>query len=337
MTHQLLIAGGGVGGLAAAVAATHAGWQVRLYEQAAEFSEVGAGIQLGPNATRVLARWGLESDLHRVAAFPQQLVVRGAHDGAVLARMALGDFVAARYGSPYVTVHRADLHDLLLAAARMSGVQLRQQSRVATVLPGADAVAVRLDDGLEVEGDALLGADGLWSLVRDHVHSGGQPAATGHLAYRALAVQDALPPGLRQQDVQVWLGSRMHLVAYPVRGGGQLNVVTIVHGTGGADARDWDQAALAADLRKAMGNICSPVHELVAAMPAWRLWKLHDRDPVAGPEEMVRGRMPSTYPWRCAATHSTAGSAMRVCRPARAAMVASFTRRVLSAGAGTCR
>ncbi len=291
MTHQLLIAGGGMGGLAAAIAAARAGWQARLFEQAAEFGEAGAGIQLGPNATRLLAAWGLETDLHRIAAFPQQLLVRSAHDGAVLGRMALGDMIAARYGAPYVTVHRADLHGVLLEGAQRSGVALKLQSRISAVLPGTDAVAVQIGEDHEVEGDALVGADGLWSTVRGQVHAGGPPQATGHLAYRALAVQQDLPPALRQQDVQVWLGSRMHLVAYPVRAGEQLNAVAIVQGTGGGDAQDWDQSALAADLRSAMGALCRPLEDLVSAMPSWRLWKLHDRSPMSGADEMVRGRV----------------------------------------------
>jgi len=280
-----------MGGLAAAMAAARAGWQARLFEQAAEFSEVGAGIQLGPNATRLLAAWGMEADLRRIAAFPQQLAVRSAYDGAVLGRITLGGRIAARYGAPYATVHRADLHGLLLAGAQSSGVALRLQSKISAVLPGIDAVGVRIGEDHEVEGDALVGADGLWSTVRNQVHAGGPPQATGHLAWRALVAQQDLPPALRQQDVQVWLGSRMHLVAYPVRAGEQLNVVAIAQGASSGAAQDWDQPAAAPDLRRALGGLCKPLEQLVDAMPSWRLWELHDRAPLSSADEMVRGRV----------------------------------------------
>ena len=291
MTQQILIAGGGMGGLAAAMAAARAGWQARLFEQAAEFGEVGAGVQLGPNAMRLLASWGLEAQVLRVAALPGELVVRSALNGIVLGRMTLGDLIAARYGAPYATIHRADLHGLLLAAAQQAGVNLRLRSRVAAVLPGTGAVTLRLDDDFEVEGDALIGADGLWSLVRGQVHDDGPPLATGHLAYRALVAQQDLPAGLRQHDVHVWMGPHMHLVSYPVRAGEQLNVVAIVHGAPQGEAKDWDNAAVAAELLAAMGEVAAPLRELVQAMPRWRLWTLHDRPPMTGPDEMVRGRI----------------------------------------------
>ncbi len=138
MEKQLLVAGGGIGGLAAALAATRAGWEVRLFERAAQFSEVGAGVQLGPNAVRCLQAWGLEPALRAVAAFPQCLQVRSALHGGVLATLALGDASVRRYGAPYATIHRADLHQLLLQAVRQSGrVDLQLNQRLQHCQPGA--------------------------------------------------------------------------------------------------------------------------------------------------------------------------------------------------------
>jgi salicylate hydroxylase len=291
MDHQVLIAGGGMAGLAAAITAARAGWLPRVFEQSAAFGEVGAGVQLGPNSTRLLAEWGLEGELHRVAALPDRLVVRSAQDGRVLGELALGDLIAARYGAPYATVHRADLHALLLEGARRAGAHLRLDARIAAVEPAAGAVMLRLADGLEVEGDALIGADGLWSAVREQVHGGEPPRFTGHLAYRALAAQDALPAALRQRDVQVWLGPHMHVVAYPVRAGALLNVVALVEGAPPPDLRDWDQPAVAQSLQSALGPLPAALAALVDAMPGWRLWSLHARAPLAGPDEMVRGRV----------------------------------------------
>ena len=290
MTRQVLIAGGGIGGLAAALACARAGWDARLYEQAAQFSEVGAGIQLGPNATRILDDWSLDRALSAVAAFPQQLRVRSAIDGSQLGLLRLGAAFTRRYGAPYATVHRADVQGLLLDAARQAGVYLKLSSRITAVLPSPEAVALRIGDH-EVDGDALVGADGLWSVVRSHVYSDGPPTWTGHLAYRAVTTQLDLPESLRSPDVTVWLGPCLHVVAYPVRRGEELNVVAIVQGTAPGPPQDWDQGAVAAELQAAMGRQCAPLQDLVRAMPSWRLWALHDRAPIGSADEMVRGRV----------------------------------------------
>ena len=291
MTKQALVAGGGIGGLAAALACTRAGWESRLYEQAPQLSVIGAGIQLGPNATRVLAGWGLGEALSAVASFPQRLRVRSAIDGAELAELRLGATITERYGAPYATLHRADLQELLLGAVRESCVHLKLSSQVTATQPVADAVRVRVNGEHEVEGDILVGADGLWSDVRGQVCADGPPTATGHLAYRSLARQQELPLALRSQDVTVWLGPRMHLVAYPVSAGERLNVVAIVQGGTSGSARDWDQAAVAAELHGAAGPLCTPLNDLVQAMPGWRLWALYDRSPLRSADEMARGRI----------------------------------------------
>lgn len=286
-----LIAGGGIGGLAAAVACTRAGWGARLYEQASAFSEVGAGIQLGPNATRVLGSWGLESALARVAAVPRQLRIRSALDGAELGLLRLGAAFSARYGAPYLTIHRADLQGLLLEAARQAGVYLRLKSRASSVRVVPDAVRLRINDDHEVQAEAVIAADGVWSEVRAQVFGNDGPVSTGHLAYRTLALQQELPSALRSQDVTVWLGPRLHVVVYPVKAGEQLNVVAIVQGRSQGPAQDWDQGAALADLHTAMGPLCLPLQELIRAMPGWRLWALHDRPPMRSADEMVRGRV----------------------------------------------
>jgi salicylate hydroxylase len=288
---EVLVAGGGIGGLAAALACARAGCSVRIFEQAPAFVEVGAGIQLGPNATRLFDRWGLKAELARVAAMPQQLGVRRARDGRELGRLRLGGDLAERYGAPYVTLHRADLQRILIDAVGAAGVAPILSSRVVGVQALGDAVRVRLDTGKDVEGDVLAGADGLWSAVRAQVFADGPPRPTGHVAYRAVAAQSSLPQSLRSADVTLWLGRRMHVVAYPVRGGDQLNVVAIVHAQSHGAAQDWDQPARAEDLLEAMGPSCGALRDLVTAMPAWRLWTLHDRKPLRAAGEMARGRI----------------------------------------------
>ena len=194
MRRQALIAGGGIGGLAMALAAPRADWNVQVFERAATFQEVGAGIQLGPNVVRVLHQWGLADALRGVAAFPEFLRVRGAVSGDVLGTLRLGGVMAARYGAPYATAHRADLHGLLLEAVQQhTGAKLHLARPLESFHQTPQAVTVRSADGLSIPGDVLIGADGLWSTTRQQLLGDGPPRRTGHLAYRALVAQSTLP------------------------------------------------------------------------------------------------------------------------------------------------
>ena len=288
----VIIAGGGIGGLAAALAVSRAGWDARLFERAPAFSEVGAGVQLGPNVAKVLQAWGLASALKVVAAFPERLQVRSAQSGRLLAEMPLGNEIARRYGAPYVTVHRADLHGLLLQAVQQhTDTPLHLGQVLHSFRQGADAVSVESSGGAALEADALIGADGLWSAVRQQLLGDGPPRSTGHLAYRALMAQSALPASLRSQDVTVWLGSRMHVVRYPVRAGASLNVVAIVHGQLAEASAGWDHSANAAELATAMAGACTDLRQLMAAMVGWRLWALCDRRPMQGAQQHAAGRV----------------------------------------------
>lgn len=291
MSRQLLIAGAGMGGLATAIAVSRAGWQARVHEQTAQLSEVGAGIQLGPNATRVLREWGLSDALGQVAFAPEHLKAHSALSGSELGALRLGSSFIDRYGAPYLTIHRADLQGALMDAAARAGARVELGSRITAVTALAESTRLTLADDREVEGDVLVGADGLWSAVRALVWGDGGPHHTGHVAYRALASQQSLPADLRSRNVRVWLGPRLHVVAYPVRAGELLNVVAIVQGGTARAGKEWDLAGSASELHAAMGPLCRPLQDLVAAMPAWRLWVLHDRAPVRSAGEMAQGRV----------------------------------------------
>ena len=299
-----MIAGGGIGGLASALACARAGWEVRVFERAPKFNEVGAGIQLGPNVVKVLHAWGLGTSLAQVAAFPDQLQVRSAMTAEVLATLRLGDQAVQRYGASYATLHRADLHQLLLnALGAQTGVQLQLSTAVARFTQTPQAVRLRTHQGAgesseaahqvaqEAESDVLIAADGLWSGVREQLLSDGPPRLTGHLAYRALMAQNSLPAPLRSSQITVWLGPQLHVVQYPVRGGKWLNVVAVVHGHIEGDPQSWDHRSNAADLRAAFAGSSAPLQALMEAVPDWRLWVLHDRPPLRGPDEMARGRV----------------------------------------------
>lgn len=294
MKKQVLIAGGGIAGLAAGIGAARAGWEVRLFERAAVFSEVGAGVQLGPNVVRRLQSWGLQGALQAVAAFPPRLVVRCALSGAQLGALALGATAVQRYGAAYASIHRADLHSLLLQALQQQpDVHLNLEQTIEGYSASDDAVTVRTHCKKVIEGDALLGADGVRSRVRAQLLGDGPPRVTGHLAYRVVVPQAALPKALRTSEVTTWLGPRLHVVQYPVRRGELQNLVVIIEGPAPDDLDTWDHSANAADLESALAGTCTALQDVVRGVPAagggWRLWPLADRPPLRAPAQMAQG------------------------------------------------
>jgi len=291
MDKDILVAGGGIGGLAAAYALAHKGAQVTLLEQSSEFGEVGAGIQLGPNVVRILEAWGLGEALRGVAAFPECLRVRNAMNGAVLGELPMGQAMVQRYGASYVTIARADMHGLLLDAVRRQGkVHLHLSSEVTRV--DQDEHAVRVQTLTQnFHAPVLVGADGVWSRLRKEVVDDGAPRVTGHLAFRALVAQADLPEKLRSKVVTAWLGRDFHVVQYPVRRGEWLNVVAIVHGHVYGDPKHWDHSANAAELRTRLAGATRALRDLVHAIPNWRLWALSDRPPMRSASEHARGRI----------------------------------------------
>ena len=292
MAHkQLLIAGGGIGGLATALACAQRGVPVQLLERAAQFSEVGAGIQIGPNVTRILQAWGLGAALAQVAAFPKQLQARDAQTGQVLGTLPLGERAQTRYGAPYATIHRADFQALLHRAAQSAGVDLQLGQTVQGWQGSEAALQVNTLEGLSLQASALIGADGVWSAVRQQLLGDAPARFTGHLAYRALVAQADLPAHLRSDQVTVWMGPRLHVVHYPVRSGQWLNLVAIVHGAKPEQSQDWDQAGHTQALMQAMGEVGRDLHERLASVPAWRQWALHDREPLSASRQMAQGRV----------------------------------------------
>ena len=292
MSKPIVIAGGGIGGLAAALRCASSDVSVQLFERAKAFSEVGAGIQIGPNVTRILKAWGLDSAVQSVAAFPDFLRVRQAHSGAQTGQLRLGVTAVVRYGAPYATIHRADLHDLLLQALQGQGVaQLMLNQDVTGYAQQSEGVSVQLANGEKLMAKALIGADGLWSKLRAQMLGDGAPHFTGHLAYRAMLLQSELPAALRTHNVTLWMGPRLHVVQYPVRRGEFLNLVAIVHGQAPSDMTLWDHAANATDLKRALGDICGDLKALIEAVPEWRLWPLCDRTPMRGAYQQAQGAL----------------------------------------------
>lgn len=293
----MIIVGGGIGGLAAALACGQAGARPQVLERAATFSEVGAGIQMGPNVTRTLHAWGLAEDLKEIGFVPRKLEAKDTQTGQIIGTLRLGQRSLETYGAPYVTVHRADLHRVLLQKIKRSGLaELCLDSEVQAVQQHADGIQIsgtNLAASLTEfsKSAAMVGADGLWSKMRQFVVPPTAPRVTGLLAYRALVPMQSVPEKLRLQDVNVWVGPRVHAVLYPVKCGEYLNLVVVVQGPPPATLDDWDHAGNKQDLEAAIGPIHADLRDMLAAVPAWRLWPLCDRPPIQGPHEMAKGRI----------------------------------------------
>lgn len=304
MTKSLLIAGGGIAGLAAGFAAARAGWRATVFERVPEFSEVGAGVQLGPNVTRILQAWDLGDAFKQVAAFPSVLQARSMSTGEVLATLSIKD-ATGRYGAPYVTLHRADLHGLLLQAAHCQGVDVQSDAVVSRFAQSTQAAVFDvMQDGQAQQHRAAVAvaADGVWSPLRQQLLGDGLPAFTGHIAYRALVAQSDLPAHLRSQDISVWMGSQTHVVSYPVRSGDYLNVVCLAEGRLlDADAHNlqalqtWNaqksESQTLVELHHALRGACTTLTDLMAACRDWRLWPLCGRPPMRGAHEHAQGRI----------------------------------------------
>ena len=202
-----------------------------------------------------------------------------------------------RYGAAYASIHRGDLHALLRAAVdQESSVQINAGQAISSYTEADGAVLVRTSQDREIEGDALIGADGLRSTIRAQLLGDGAPRVSGHLAYRALVVQSALPAALRTNEVTAWLGPRLHAVQYPVRGGELQNIVVIIEGPAPRDLENWDHAANATDLERALAGSCSALQDVVRSVSSvpscasgWRLWPLSDRPPVSSAAHMAGG------------------------------------------------
>lgn len=281
----VIIAGAGIGGLTAALALAHRGFRVIVLEQAERLEETGAGIQLSPNAARTLIELGLEEKLRASAVTPTALRVLAAASGREIARMPLGETASARYGAPYWTIHRGDLQAALAeAAARRLDVTLKLGMRVEDFVAHPNGITVSARCGtrtLDERGLALIGADGLWSAVRQRLGYPEPPRSAGRTAWRGLVPAREVAPEFRTPLVHLWLGRDAHLVHYPVKSGEAINIVFITSGDR-SNARGWSEPAGRADLvaRLAAQSWAPQARALVALPDAWLKWALYDRAPL---------------------------------------------------------
>jgi 2-polyprenyl-6-methoxyphenol hydroxylase-like FAD-dependent oxidoreductase len=277
---RLLIAGGGIGGLSAAIALARAGFDTAVLERSTFTEESGAGIQLGPNATRLLRRLGV-LDVFAPSAFtPEAIWLFDGVSGQRLTTVPLGAHAESRYGAPYLTLHRADLHAGLHTVAKGLGpVTLTSGFDIAGIEAQEDVIALTSSDGTTTEGAALVGADGLWSTVRKIVAPDARLRFSGATAFRALLPLSDLPRPFSAPMVGLWLGPKSHLVHYPVRGGEALNIVAVTEG--GLAALGWNQAGDRSTLLSGFTRWCKESKSLLERAEAWRSWSLYRVSPLA--------------------------------------------------------
>lgn len=275
-----LISGGGIGGLIAAYSLAHKGFPVRLFEQAAEFREVGAGIQLGPNIFRVLEKVGLKDAVLADAHIPPAQEMRDALTGKLITSVPLGEAFRQRFGNqPYAVTHRADIHGTFLKACQSSNlITLETSRRVESFTDRGDRVTVTLNNGETVEGRALIGADGMWSNIRERVVGDGKPRVSGHIAYRAVLRKDQVPEDLWRPEVVLWAGPRTHFVHYPLRRGELFNLVAVFHSDHYEEG--WDAEGSKDLLWQHFKMQVPQVLRLLERIETWRMWVLCDREPV---------------------------------------------------------
>lgn len=271
-----LVAGAGIGGLAAALALARSGWSVAVYERAEDFGEVGAGLQMSPNACRVLRWLGVFSAVSAAAVRPEAAQMRDGHTGASIYSVSLGADAERRWGAPYLHVHRADLHAALRRAAEAEGVVIQRAAPVETYGNRPEGVRLKLASGEVVTGDLLIAADGLRSKLRSVLNGSEAPSFTGQAAWRGTIPADRLPDHLVPPSATVWAGPGRHLVTYRLRGGSLVNFVAV------EERSDWTEESwtVAGDpdrLRAGFAGWHDDVGALLAAVKNSFVWGLFER------------------------------------------------------------
>jgi 2-polyprenyl-6-methoxyphenol hydroxylase-like FAD-dependent oxidoreductase len=283
----VLIAGGGIGGLAAALGLAQKGIRSVLLEKASALGEIGAGIQLGPNAFHAFDYLGVGEAARSMAVYIDQLRLMDALTAEEITHVDLREAFRARFGNPYAVVHRGDLHAVFLQACRSHDlIELCVSSEVVGYDQDGSSVTARLANGGRVTGCLLIGADGLWSNVRKQVTADGPPRVSGHTTYRSVIPTEEMPEDLRWNAATLWAGPKCHIVHYPLSGWKVFNLVVTYHND--APEPVAGQPVSDEEVMKGFGHVHERAREIIRHGKNWRLWVLCDRDPV---ERWIDGRV----------------------------------------------
>jgi salicylate hydroxylase len=275
----ILVAGGGIGGLAVALALIRQGFSVKVLEQATELGEIGAGIQLGPNAFHAFDALGVGEKARKRSVFTDELVMHDAIDETLVGRLPTGEAFRKRFGNPYAVIHRVDIHLSLLEAAQEAGrVEFLTSTRVERVGQDENSVTVYDQNGKAHRGAALIGADGGKSVVRRQ-YVNDPPRVTGHVVYRAVVAKKDFPEDLQWNAPSIWVGPNCHLVHYPLRGGEQYNVVVTFHSR---QKEEWGVTeGSKEEVQSYFQDICPKARQLIDLPKSWKRWATADREPIA--------------------------------------------------------
>jgi 2-polyprenyl-6-methoxyphenol hydroxylase-like FAD-dependent oxidoreductase len=274
----LLVAGGGIGGLAAALALVRQGFRVKVLEQAAELGEIGAGMQLGPNAFHAFDALGVGEQARSRAVYTDFMVMHDALDEYQVGKIPTGEAFRQRFGNPYAVIHRADAHTSLLEGVQASGrIEFLTSTRVERIAQDANGVTVHDQHGKAHQGLALIGADGVKSVVRQQF-VGDEARVTGHVVYRAVVDKADFPEDLRWNAASIWVGPNCHLVHYPLRGGEQYNVVVTFHSR---ESEEWGvKEGSKEEVQSYFQGICPRARQLIDLPKSWKRWATADREPI---------------------------------------------------------
>jgi len=275
--HHVMVAGAGIGGLCAALALAKKGVQVSVFEQAALLGEVGAGLQISPNALKVLRELGLENELREYAFIPNNAVIRDFKTGEYYLKTPLAEAAVNRYGASYWHLHRADLHRVLVAACQHNGVKLVLNATVSEYRQTADQIILVLSDGREFSADLLVGTDGLHSSVREQMLGKEKPTFMGQVAWRGVIPVSELSGVTIQPDASVWVGPNRHFVSYYLRGGEFVNFVAVEERTDWL-SESWTEEGNVEELKQAFAGWHPEVSSIVNAAKQSFLWALNGRE-----------------------------------------------------------
>ncbi len=284
---SVLIAGGGIGGLAAALGLAQKGIASILLEKASVLGEIGAGIQLGPNAFHAFDYLGVGEAARGMAVYIDQLRLMDALTAEEITHVDLGDAFRKRFGNPYGVVHRGDLHGVFLKACQDHElIQLRVSAEVVGYDQDSASVTAHLASGERVAGSLLIGADGLWSNIRKSVAADGPPRVSGHSTYRSVIPTAEMPEDLRWNAATLWAGPKCHIVHYPLSGWKVFNLVVTYHND--APAPVAGQSVSDDEVMRGFAHVHERAREIIRHGRNWKLWVLCDRDPV---EKWIDGRV----------------------------------------------
>jgi salicylate hydroxylase len=278
-TLPIIIAGGGIGGLAAALGLARKGFASTVLERAAELGEIGAGIQIGPNAFHCFDALGVGDEARAKAVYIDHLRLMDAVQGEMIAEIPLQEAFRQRFGNPYAVVHRADLHGVLLDACRASRlIDLRTRHGVTGYRQDGTSVQVECDNRETLVGSALIGADGLNSNVRQQLVGDGAARVSGHTTYRSVIPTAQMPQDLRWNAATLWAGPKCHIVHYPLKGWKLFNLVVTYH-------NDVTEAVAGKPVSKdevyrGFEHISARARQIIEIGDNWKLWVLCDRDPI---------------------------------------------------------